>query len=418
MRQARRAALFVLFLLAIYGNRVLGQEESNPLSPTESYKASLAPFTATRNQPDDLTDADKVALGIGIARASHDCLALSRNTSSFSENAAEVFALGQLCIFGQQFEAARADMVNYLALPEPPQREQALVMLMRAFVGLNEPDSAEPQILSLLHDFPYDASIHLAIDNVIDSAEASNIASPFNDIALRLCQTQTANTLPILTSGKALQGKDSGVSAATLFSDAVRCAALAHSSGQQAPLNQLAAVAQQPRWAGTADLPVMQQALRRQQMVGERVPLSILHAHQLGASALIPRTVSVAHGTAMLVPFTLWSPSTPDVLANLARFAPQQSIYAITSWHVNTGQEDVASSQVLEGLRSWRRSLPQHVLILILPDGELNTLAADTFPAGILIRDGKVLMNSPISGKGEQRLLLKFLIKPPLPPPR
>jgi hypothetical protein len=126
MRQASGALVSVLLLLAICQNRVLGQEESNALSlsPTESYKVALGPFTATRNQPDDLTDADKIALGIGMARAAHDCLALSSNTTSFSENATELFA--QLCIFGQQFEPARTDLLNYFALPQPPQREQAL----------------------------------------------------------------------------------------------------------------------------------------------------------------------------------------------------------------------------------------------------------------------------------------------------
>jgi hypothetical protein len=346
----------------------------------------MAPFAATRSQPDDLTDADKVALGIGIARAAHDCTALSNNTARLSEDATELFALGQLCIFGQQFEPARVALVHYLAVPQPLQREQALILLVRAFLGLNAPDSAEPQIQSLLHDYPYDASIHLAIDAVIDNAEASDYSSVSNNIALQLCQTQTAAALPILARGKALEGKDSSVSASALFSDALRCATLARASGQPDNLGQLAAVPQQPNWAGTADLAVMQMALRRQQMVGERVPLSILHGQLLGVGSLIPRTVSLANGTALLIPFTLWSPSTPEVLGNLVHFAPQQSIYAITSWRANSGREDESSRQVLDGLRSWQHSLPRHVSILIVPDAELNSFAADTFPAGILVR--------------------------------
>ncbi len=403
--------MLVILLLAICQNRVLGQEKPNllPLSPTESYKSALAPFKATRNQPDDLTDADKVALGIGMARAAHDCLALSSNTTSFSENATELFALAQLCIFGQQFEPARADVVNYLALPQPPQREQALLLLVRAFLGLRAPDSAEAQIDSLLRDYPYDASIHMAIDQVIDEAEGSLFTPSFNDIALKLCQIQTAATLPVLRGGRTLEGKDSTVSAATLFIDAVRCAALSRSTGQSDNLNELASVAEESSWAGTADLPVMKQALRREQIVGKRVPIESLDGHAMATAGLSPRVVSLIRGRRLVIPFTLWSPSASEVLTTLAQSAPQQILYAITSWRANTGGEDKPSSQVLDGLRSRRRSLPQHVLILIVPDTELDSFAADTFPAGILISDGKVLMNSPLSGKGEQRRLLNLL---------
>jgi hypothetical protein len=153
--QVRKLLVLVLLLIAVHGNRVLGQEKSNTLSPVESYKAATAPFMATRSQPDDLTDADNIALSIGATQAAHDCLALSGDTSRFVDNAKELFALAQLCIFGQQFEPARAAVVSYLALPQPPQREQALLLLIRAFLGLNAPDSAAPQIHSLLDDYAY-----------------------------------------------------------------------------------------------------------------------------------------------------------------------------------------------------------------------------------------------------------------------
>jgi hypothetical protein len=281
--------------------------------------------------------------------------------------------------------------------------------LVRAFLGLRAPDSAEPQIDSLLHGYPYDASIHMAIDQVIDEAEGSLFLPHFNDIAVQLCQTQTAATLPVLRGGKTLEGKDSTVSAATLFIDAVRCAALARSTGRSDNLNELASVAQQSSWAGTADLAVMQRALRREQMVGKRVPLESLDGHVMATVSLSPRVVSLTRGRRLVVPFKLWSPSASEILRILAQTGPQQIIYAITSWRANTGGADQPSSQVLDGLRSWQRSLPQHVLILIVPDAELDSFAADIFPAGILISDGKVLMNSPLSGKGEQRRLLNLL---------
>jgi len=144
-------------------------------------------------------------------------------------------------------------------------------------------------------------------------------------------------------------------------------------------------------------------------MVGKRVPLESLDGHVMATVSLSPRVVSLTRGRRLVVPFKLWSPSASEILRILAQTGPQQIIYAITSWRANTGGADQPSSQVLDGLRSWQRSLPQHVLILIVPDAELDSFAADIFPAGILISDGKVLMNSPLSGKGEQRRLLNPL---------
>src|ERR1700761_3108799 len=191
-------ALSITLLLTI----ALQAQTSDTLSPSESYKAALAPLIQTRNQPDDLTDADKAALGIGIARAGRDCLSLSASDSDFAANPKEVFALGQLCNFGQQFEPAREAFVKYLALPDPPEREQALALLIHALLGLKDAGSAEPQVDSLLRDYPYDALIHGAINQVIDAAEGSRV----NNIALELCAKQREATLPLLAAGKTLEG--------------------------------------------------------------------------------------------------------------------------------------------------------------------------------------------------------------------
>ena len=134
-----------------------------------------------------------------------------------------------------------------------------------------------------------------------------------------------------------------------------------------------------------AHLPPMQAALARQTAVGGRVPLSGLHGHSISNSALLPRSISLVGGTILLVPFTLWAPSAPDVVLDLARVAPQQPIYTITSWKANTGREDVPSHEVLMALNSWRQNLPSHVYMLIVPDVEMRAFHADSFPSGIVI---------------------------------
>jgi hypothetical protein len=396
----RNTAIVLSFLFVLTG---LAQK----LSPSEAYKAAMAPLNAARAQPGDLTDADKFALGIGMADALRNCLALSADSSAFATDPKELLALSELCIFGQQYEPAHVTLEKYLALPEPPERKLALVLLIRASLGLNQPKSAEADARSLLRDYPYDAQIHFAVDQVIDGLEGE---SPwFNQLALQLCDTQNANTLPLLVSGKGLEGKDINASPSVLFADAVRCAGLTASHDT---LQELTTIAQQPDWTSTADLAPMQAALARQASVGARVPLSGLHGHFLGNNALLPRSVSLAGGTVLLVPFTLWAPNALDVVLDLARFAPQQPIYAITSWGANTGREDVSSREILMALNAWRQNLPRHVSMLIVPDSELRAFHADSFPSGIVVSGGVVRWNSVLSSRGAERMIVHALNDP------
>lgn len=413
------------------------QTKPVPLSPSEAYKSTLAPFVAAKAQPNDLTDADKFALGIGKTQAAHDCLSISSDTSAFATNGKELIALGQLCLFGDRYEPARAALVSYLALPEPPERKLALVLLVRALLGLNEPDGAELQVDSLLHDYPYDAQIHYAIDQVLDATEAADHSkNPFQDLrVLQLCQKQNTATLPLLSSGKGLEGAEISASASTLFIDAVRCAGLARSAGAAQKKNewstnpmgmhmaderralvqaddtlqQLAVIAQQPDWAGKADLLPMQAALDRERMVGAKVPLNALHAHVLGSTTVLSATIPLARGKVVLLPFTLWSPSAADVADAVSSRAPQQTIYAVTSWAANTGSDDAPSKMILAALRLWQETAPPHVKMLIVPDAELRAFHADTFPAGVVIVDGIVRSNVPLSSQGAVRVLAQAL---------
>jgi hypothetical protein len=158
----RSIVIFLSFVLPLMVNQALVQGTSGSLSPSEAYKAALSPLNAARAQQDNLTDADKFALGVGMARASHDCLALSAHTSALETDAKELLALGELCLFGQQNEQARATLTKYLVPPHPQEKKLALILLARAHLGLKEPGSAAAEVNWLLRDYPYDAQIHFA----------------------------------------------------------------------------------------------------------------------------------------------------------------------------------------------------------------------------------------------------------------
>jgi hypothetical protein len=111
----------------------------------------------------------------------------------------------------------------------------------------------------------------------------------------------------------------------------------------------------------------------------------------------------------ILLPFTLWSPGATSVVRDLAKYSAQHCIYAITSWSANTGREDMPSDQILDALREWQRTLPPTVSVLVVPDKELNVFHADSFPSGIVIRDGIVRSNTVLSTQGSERLLLSAI---------
>ena len=372
----------------------------------------MDPFNQARSQNNDLTEADTLALGLGMARASRDCLALTAAPQDLVKDPGQKLALGRLCLFGQQYEPARVALVDYLVLPAPPEREAALVLLTHAFLGLKEQGSAYAQVLSLLSDYPYDAQIHLAADLVIDATEGWG-SGPDNDLggtAKDLCEKQRAATLPLLVQGKALPVKDGEVAASTLFADALRCVALAQTLGDAtagSTMELLAAVVQQPNLQHTAQLALMQGALARQQMVGRPSPLAALHTQQLNATgSLLPRTLSLRRGAVILAAFTLWSPSAADRIRALALSAPQHSLYAITSWSANTGGTDTESPKMLAALRTWQKSLPARIPLLLVPDADLRAFHADQYPAGIAIREGSILSNAVLADDGPVRMTL------------
>jgi hypothetical protein len=384
--------------------------EPAALPPSAAYAAALAPFNAARAQPDDLTEADSLALSLGIVHASKDCLALAPKTVTYAAQPEELLAMARLCIFGAQFEPARVALVQYLALPLPPERELAYLLLVRAWLGLKAPGSAEPELRTLLTDYPYDAQIHFSIDSMIEAEEG---LPGLNSNAQELCGKQTAATLPLLEAGKALSGRDGSATADRLYADALRCEVLGRMTGgvrDVKTMERLTAVVQSPAWQNTAELAPMQAALARTQMLGDATPLTALHGEMiLPAGKTAAHTVPLVHGEVVLMPFTLWAPSAPNVVKTLALSAPLQTIYAVTSWHANSGGADAASPQLLAALEGWQKGLPPHVRLMVVPDMELQRLQIDAYPAGLVLRNGIVVSNSVLDSEGAERLMLLSL---------
>jgi hypothetical protein len=288
-------------------------------------------------------------------------------------------------------------------------REAALLLLVRAFLGLENPYSAEAQVLSLLRDYPYDAQIHLAAEKVIGASEY--LGAELSQPAIELCDKEEDSVFPLLANGKSLPGKDGDISASALYADTLRCVSLKRDAGDSlasGTWEKLREIVRLPVWQNTAALLPMKEALEQAEMVGRATPLSVLHGRPLKGRATAP-VLPLTHGRVLLVPFTLWSSSAAAQIRALTLLAQRQTVYAVTSWAANASGENSASPQIVAALAKWQESLPAHVSLLIVPDAELRAFHVDQYPAGIGIRNGFVKFNAPLADTGAVRAMVHSL---------
>jgi len=405
--------------------RCIAQQPQVPLlPPSEELKAATAPLLAARAQPDDMTQADLFAFNVGIAHASRACHALEPTQQALTKTPDELLEFASLCSFGQQWESARHAAQLYLELPAPAEREKALLLLGQAFLGLNDPVDAAAQIITSERDYPYDAQIHFAADQVILAGTMFSEAS--NKSVLGLCNDQLNHTLALLEHGKPLSGNDSIATPGTLFSDAVRCLDIARAlkdPSAESTLPRLQNIVHRPDAEPTIEATRMQSALSREEMIEHPTPLKELSGMVVRSTGpLRPLTVDLARPLTILVPFTLWSSSTLAFVRDLQATALRNEIYLITSWAANTGSEDEEAKEIRNALRDTAKSLPPNVTILIVPDVDLQQFHADAFPAVIILREAIVKANMPVVGDAAKRLTVLAMgpfqsVKPHLRPP-
>jgi len=396
---------------------LLAQDLPAPqLPPSEELKAAAEPLGEARAQPDDYTPADMYAYRVGVSRAGHACLDHQPWLESLAKEPDELLAFTHLCLFGLRYEPARQGALRYLNLPSPPQREQAILYLAQAYLGLKDVVDAAGQVIAAETDYAYDAKMHFAADDIILAGALADDQS--NASILALCADQTGNTLPLLESGKSLPGIDLSATAGVLFEDAVRCLEIERdlkADSAAATLRRLERIAALPAWQHTAQYDAMQSALARAEMVGKPARLAAITGEQLHAAEAMRRaTVNLAQGTVLLIPFTLWAPSTAAIVGELHATTPRQPIYLLTSWTANTGDADKPTPEIYEGLRKAARTLPARVSVLVVPDDVLRELNADAFPAAVVLHDGTVQANLPLAGDAGKRLTV-FALGPITP---
>ncbi len=396
------------------------------MSPSTAYLYALQPFNNAREASGDLTDADQWALGIGIARAKQQCDLLAKQKV---EDEA-LLSLGKLCIFGQDFMAAREALISYLELPKLKSPEVGRLLLARAFLGLKWVTSAESQVDSLLSMFPYDASTNLAIDMVVDAAQASESAADRAVIG-RLDALQLPHILEALAQGGSLSGNGDSVDAAMLVRDALRGADRLRRRGQfddaEKIVDRVEALIAAPSIADSAYAPAIHNALARYHLYAQASPVREFHGLELPIAGqpvahriLLYDPNPAAHRTVLrqgrnmlirmsddrtlVLVFSLAGPASVATIQSVMKdlgedhVIPGLNVIAVTSYAANTG-DDTSDPQVLQYIRALRAELPRQLPVLVVSNTELKPFAIDMWPAAILLDGhGHVLWLNTLSG--------------------
>lgn len=408
------------------------------LSPSDAYIYAMEPFNNAHSAPNDLTDADKWALGIAIARAKDQCETIRKQTL----HGEDLLALGKLCLLGQDFDPARGALVHYVILPDAKAPELGRLLLTKAFLGLQDFSSAESQMESLLTLYPYDASIHIGIDLVVDAASASDAV---DDLAVipRLNQQQLPHILDALARGGAVPASNGDtVDAALLVHDALRIA----DGLRRAPkpddadkvLAQVAADTSADPIAHSPEASAIQNALIRYQWFGHPSPIRAFYGNELPPVAGTPThrvllydpdpaahqtAVHIRPGTTLIrssddrtlvFVFSLASPASAvaieQTLAGLAKDHAGNGlkIVAVTSFAANLG-DDTPNPAALDAIRAFHAELPAALPIFLVPDSELKPFAIDLWPAAILFDGhGRILALDTLSGSpGSARQMVR-----------
>jgi hypothetical protein len=398
------------------------------MTPADAWVYAMEPFNNARSAPDDLTDADKWALSIAMARANQQCevLKIGKLTGE------DLLALGKLCILGEDYDPARASLIAYLAQPQAKSPEIGRLLLTRAFIGLHWVTSAESQLESLLSLYPYDASIHLGIDMVVDAAAASDAADDL-DVIPRVSEQQLPHILDALAhDGIVPPSNGDSVDAAVLVRDALRIADALRRSYKPDEADKILAQVKTdiaaPSIRNSPWYPAIEAALTRYALFMQPSPLRALHGNELppfagpatrsvllydpdpDAHRIVRRINATTTSVRMLEDRTLVfvfslagpasGPTIHQILDLLAKdhLLPGLKTVAVTSFGANTGVDE-ASPMALDAIRAFHATLPPSLPVFIVPDSELKAFAIDAWPAVLLVDGkGRILWLNTLSG--------------------
>lgn len=123
--------------------------------PGVIYKEAMHPLDVVRSSMDNWSDAELGALVVGMHMAKEAC----DQAKPESYTGDDLYDLARLCSFGQDWNAANAAALQYVARGEKPHLAQAYMLSMSALVHANAIDMADQTAREMLDRLPYDAVV-------------------------------------------------------------------------------------------------------------------------------------------------------------------------------------------------------------------------------------------------------------------
>jgi hypothetical protein len=404
--------LLMVIPIANAASQTSSTSSPSPLrTPSEAYAYAMNPYVEARQSPDDLTEADQWALRLSVQRAREQCVAMM----PYDKQDEQLLSLGQLCVLGEKFFQAKQSLENYLLLPQPANAEDARILLIRAEMALKTIHEVDAQARILSATTPYDSKVHATLKFAVDAVESKDATA---DDAVSLVEVDLPGLWNALSGPGNLTAADKSMSfdADQLMMDAVGYARVyrdANATGKASALiGKIEALLQTERYANLAALPGTRQAIKRYALFNTKVTAASLQAQGVTMGGILsPNTVPLRGRTTVLIPFSFASPQSGPAIGRIIeaiRNVANVKVYAVTSFHANTGGDDNPSKMVVHALGQFKQALPPEVKMAVLPAGTLASFAIDTYPSVIVINgQGNVRMLEPFSGgPGSLRRLL------------
>lgn len=352
----------------------------------------MQPVEVIRRSPDNMSDAERYAWIVAMARAAKSCAAVK--PADFSGE--ELYSLAQLCALGKEYPSAIAAIRAYLAAPDPKSPELARGLWARTALQMADGRQAQRVTEQLIDTYPYDAVVHSVSQDVMLS-----LAGPDEGSAIALALRRFPALLEAIGSGQPLRSPsgDFEIPTATLFRDALKLAAIYKHRGDSADADS-----------------VLEQIAARLQSVGSQIPavqhheidVAVKHFLMIGQPAAsvgysrrlaktrqhAPATLATRGKVTVLLFYTSWCAQCFKAMAALpklpARYAGKVAAYGVTTPEI-FGVKTMDAAKIESAIAENFKSQTAGVSLLVATDAARQAFAVEDYPTLIIIgREGRV----------------------------
>lgn len=383
--------------------------ESKPAAvsepPADLYLRAMQPVEIVRRSPNNITDSEMGAWGVAVSTAAHACA--ERKIEDFSGE--DLFHFARLCQLGQQYEDAYVAARNYIRSGNTQSLESARALLLRASLSGNNLVRAERAALDLLHNHPYDGTVHTLIQEMILTLAAVDAA----ENALRFVAERRDGLMGALRAGGGLALHEGSyrVPQSMLVRDALSAVYLYRLENRMQNSQAMAEtlleemrqiVADNATSVAPLEREAMRSALRRAELLIAAAPVI---AVQAASAAKPPLTaISYENRVTLLAFYAPWSPQRAqmfDLLTNIARdykTFPVQ-IFALSTPSAATGDATAKAPDVLGRLLEPFGKTGSTVPVVVAPDSVNGDFAIDDWPMfAVVDPQGKVRFLDTLTG--------------------